>query len=348
MRIQRSSLILVITFVVVTGLMIAVTGAIFARWRWQDSTGYRAMFTDASGLDTGVDVRASGVSVGTVDEIELTDDDQVLVSFTVPEYLPMTISTQARIRYANLTGDRYLELTPGEDPSAAALHEGQTIGIERTQPALDLDTLFAGFDPLMQALDGDEVNQLTSNILDVSQGQAGAIEHMLAQVASFTTRLAERDQLIGDVITNLTKALATVDDRRNELSQLITGLDELLAGLAQDRKELGRSLEGIDTLAADAADLLRKVRPDFKANIDQLGVTSRSLNENVVRIEEVLDLYPTTIQRLGRGGAYGSFFNFFLCSVQIQLSVAGQNPITMPRSSSETERCVDPSVKEAP
>jgi phospholipid/cholesterol/gamma-HCH transport system substrate-binding protein len=341
MRFKTRSLLLVLTFVVSTGLMLLVVGATFARWRWQDGTSYEAVFTDAAGLETGVDVRASGVAVGTVSHIELKGED-VVVTFTVPASLPVTQSTEARIRYANLTGDRYLDLTPGRDPGAARLGEGDTIPVQRTLTALDLDTLFAGFDPLMQALDPDEVNQLTANLLAVTQGQAGAIQDMLAQVASFTSHLAARDQLIGDVIHNLTRALTAVDDHHDELDDLVVGLDGLMSGLAQDRRTLGRSLVGINNLAVDTTDLLAKVRPDLKANIDQLGAVSKALNGNIKSIEEVLDLYPSTIQRLGRGGSYGSFFNFFLCSVQVNVTLPGAPTITTPRQTSDADRCKFP------
>lgn len=341
MRFKARSLLLVLTFVVTTGLMLLLTWGTFARWRWQDGTSYKAVFSDAAGLETGVDVRASGVAVGSVNDIHLKGED-VVVTFTVPAYLPVTQATEARIRYANLTGDRYLDLTPGGNPDAPALTEGDTIPLQRTRPALDLDTLFAGFDPLMRALDADEVNQLTANILAVSQGQAGAIQDMLAQVGSFTSHLASRDELIGNVIRNLTRAVRAVDDHHDEFDDLVVGLDGLMVGLAKDRRTLGKSLVGINNLAVDTADLLEKVRPDIKANIDQLAVVAAELNRNVKSVEEVLDLYPSTIQRLGRGGAYGSFFNFFVCSVQVKVTLPGAPTISTARQVSEADRCKFP------
>jgi phospholipid/cholesterol/gamma-HCH transport system substrate-binding protein len=216
---------------------------------------------------------------------------------------------------------------------------GGAIPLERSLPALDLDTLFAGFDPLMQALDAEEINKLTSNILAVTQGQAGAVEGLLANVASFTSTLAERDELIGDTITNLTSALSTVDDRKEKVDALITGLNDLTRGLARDRRGIGRSLDGVATVASDTARLLRKVRPDLKANIDQLGSVALELNKETDEVIDVLRRYPATIQRLARGGAFGSFFNFFLCSVRVKVTLPNLPPVQGPNVVSDMDRC---------
>jgi len=340
MRVQLGTLLKVVTYVVVTGMLIALVGAIFSRTRIESSREFSAVFSDASGLTSGVDVRASGVAVGSVKSVKLHKDG-VIVRFTVTADVPLTSTTNARIRYANLTGDRYLDLTPGQTPGTA-LSPGSTIPLNRTQPALDLDTLFAGFDPLMQALDPAEVNKLTANIIAVTQGQSGSIEAMLANIGSFTAGLADRDQLIGDVVTHMAAALTTIDSKRSQFDHLILGLDKLMAGLSKDRRQIGASIASISTLAGDITVLLRRIRPDFKANVDQIGTVSKQLNLQQAKFREVLDLFPATIQRLGRGGAYGSFFNFFVCSMQMRVSLPGVPTYNGAPNVSDADRCKFP------
>ena len=43
------------------------------------------------------------------------------------------------------------------------------------------------------------------------QGEGGTVQGLLQKTASLTTTLADRDQLIGEVIDNLNTTLATVD-----------------------------------------------------------------------------------------------------------------------------------------
>ena len=324
MRIKSGPLVKVTAFVLVMGFLITCIGVVFSRVRIEASGEYKAAFSDASGLTPGSDVRGNGVAVGSVKAVELKDG-KAEVTFTVADDVELTEATSARIRYANLTGDRYLDLEPGRRRDAASLSDGATIPLSMTQPALDLDMFFQGFDPLMRGLDPQEVNDLAANIIAVTQGQAGSVEQMLGNVASFTNRLAERDEIIGETITNLSAALKVMDDHRGQFDHLIVGLASLTKGFAQDRKIIGSSLASINTAAVQTADLLRRIRPGVKANIDQIGVLARHLNGNVVEIRDVLDTYPEFGAKLGRLGAYGSFFNFYLCGVKVKVDLPGDD-----------------------
>jgi phospholipid/cholesterol/gamma-HCH transport system substrate-binding protein len=324
-RINKGPLFKVLAFVITMGLLIGMVGIVFGRVRIQPSSAYEAVFTDASGLTVGSDVRGNGVAIGTVKSIALDEDRRAVVRFSVADDVTLTDATEARIRYANLTGDRYLDLVPGDDKRASVLADGDRIPLERTRPALDLDQFFQGFDPLMRALDAEEVNELATNVISVTQGQAGAVESMLANVGSFTSRLADRDKVIGDTITHLSEALAVLDGHHGDLDDLVVGLADLMDGLAQDRKAIGSSLASINVAALDTADLLARIRPGVKANIDQMGEVAKAINANTPEIRDVLDKYPSLSRRLGRLGAYGSFFNFFLCGVKLKLDLPGED-----------------------
>ena len=67
----------------------------------------------------------------------------------------LTEATKALIRYDNLIGDRYLELQEGAGAPSPGCSPGETIPVDRTEPALDLDALIGGFRPLFRALDPD-------------------------------------------------------------------------------------------------------------------------------------------------------------------------------------------------
>jgi len=340
MRVTLGPLMKVLAFVLTMTFLIGMIGVVFARVRLQPSNTYDAVFSDASGLVAGSDVRGNGVAIGTVKSVELHDGGGVLVQFTVAKTVQLDSATSARIRYANLTGDRYLDLAPGHAKNAVPLPPGGGIPMAQTRAALDLDRFFQGFDPLMQALNPDEVNQLARNVIDVTQGQAGAVEAMLANVGSFTSRLAERDQVIGDTITDLASALTLMDQHRGDFDQLIVGLSDLMRGFAKDRRAIGASLASINDAAADTADLLARIRPGLKANIDQMGSVAKDLNANADDIRQVLDLYPTLLGKLTRLGAYGSFFNFYLCGVRVKLDLPGDDlDVYTPWVQDGTGRC---------
>jgi phospholipid/cholesterol/gamma-HCH transport system substrate-binding protein len=187
----------------VTGLLAAIMGNI----GFGGGVEYKAVFSTASMLEKGDDVRIAGVNVGEVREVEHYERTQALVTFRIKDEIELTSASRAEIRFLNLVGDRYLALEQGSDSDAEAMDEGDTIPIDQTSPALDLTVLFNGFQPLFQALNPKQVNDLSMNIVQVLQGEGGTIAGLVQKTASLTNSLADRDQLIGEVITNLSQTL---------------------------------------------------------------------------------------------------------------------------------------------
>jgi len=335
----RGDIVRVLAFVLTTGLLAALVGALMGNARIQPAHTYQAVFSDISGLQRGVDVRAAGVPVGKVRGMALRGDNTVLVNFDVPTSIRLTHATQARIRYKNLTGDRYLDLTQGPG-DAAPLADGAVISLARTQPALDLDALFNGFKPLLQGLDPGEVNQLSSSLIEVFQGQSGTVESLLADLGSFTTTLADRDRVIGQVISNLNTMLGTIDSHRDDFSTTVDQLQRLISGLAQDRTQLGDSLAQVNSLAGRTGGFLRDLRPELVGTTEQTHRLARTLNEDLPLLDYNLNQLPVDLARVGRAGAYGSFFNFYLCGIQIRLDGPVPNGfIDTPFLLSDAPRC---------
>ena len=58
------------------------------------------------------------------------------------------------------------------------------------------------------------MNQLTASIIQIFQGESGNISNLVTQTASLTENLAQRQQLIGQVIDNLSAVAGTLDSPR--------------------------------------------------------------------------------------------------------------------------------------
>lgn len=303
--------IFTVVSVLVTGLLAAIMGNV----GFGAGTTYQAVFSTASMLEKGDDVRIAGVSVGEVKQVEHHDRTQALVTFRVRSDVPLTTASRAEIRFLNLVGDRYLALEEGAGPSAARLDPGDTIPIEQTKPALDLTTLFNGFRPLFQALNPQQINDLSLNLVQVLQGEGGTVQGLLQKTASLTNTLADRDQVIGRVVDNLSETLSTIDSRHQELNDLVTGLEGWMSDLARDRSRIGSSLESISDLTVVVADLLRQGRPLIKSDVAKLRRLAALLNTKSSRAEvvEMLDRLPESMTDQTRTGTYGSWYNYYLC-----------------------------------
>ena len=306
-------------FTVVMVLILAGLSVVFSQVRFASTKGYHATFTSASGLGVGDKVRIAGVPVGSVGGVEVGDDNLAHVDFDVESNYPLLQSTRATVRYENLVGDRYLELLEGPGPMDP-LPEGGSIGKEQTSPALDLDLLLGGFKPLLRGLDPEQVNALTGALIQVFQGQGETLVSLLGHTGSFTKTLADRDDLIGGVIDNLNIVLKTIDARGDQFGTTLDRLQQLVSGLAQDRDPIGDAIPRIAGATGDLASLLQGARPDLQSTIAQTGRVATQLDAGSDTIESVLARLPDAFRRLIRVGAYGSFFQFYVCSTQFKFT----------------------------
>jgi phospholipid/cholesterol/gamma-HCH transport system substrate-binding protein len=241
-------LVRLLIFMITTGLATSVLVITIGNLSFGATKTYKAVFSDATGVVNGDDIRIAGVKVGTVKDIQVYNDDQAEVTFTVDADTRLDDATHATIRFRNLIGQRYISLTE-QGKSDKVLDDGDTIPVARTQPALDLTVLFNGFKPLFQALSPDDVNKLSYEIVQVFQGEGSTVENLLASTASLTQTLANRDQVIGDLLKNLRYVLDHVADRDQQLGQLIDSFRNLVGGLKHDRVAILSSLNGISDLA---------------------------------------------------------------------------------------------------
>lgn len=303
-------------------LFTAIIIVVFGQLRFDRTTKYSAEFSNASGLRAGQFVRASGVEIGKVDKVRLVDGGRrAIVDFNVDRSLPLYQSTTAQIRYQDLIGNRYMDLSRGEGEGAdRSLPAGGFIPLARTQPALDLDALIGSFRPLFRALDPEKVNTIASSLVTVFQGQGGTINDILDQTAQLTASLADRDQTIGELITNLNTVLDTTVKHQQEFDETVDNFEVLITGLNNRRDPLADAVASISNAGGTIGDLLGDNRPVLKDTVGYLEILQQPLVDQRADLEDLLSKLPNALRLLSRtGGIYGDFFNFYLCDITLKI-----------------------------
>jgi len=328
-----------VIFVVVTATLTALLGISIAHTGVSGTAGYQAEFTDVTGLTVGDDVDIAGVRVGDVTSIGVYHRNLALVGFAVQADRQLPASVTATVKYLNLVGQRYIELDQGTGSPGGTLPPGGIIPLARTTPALDLTTLFNGFQPLFQALSPGDVNQLASEIIEVFQGESPNLDALVLTIGSLTSALATKDQVIDEVIGNLNAVLRTITSRGNELAGLITTLQQLVSGLAADRQSIGSSIAAISSLNSATAGLLQVGRAPLSQDITQLGQLAGNLAANSGTVNTFLENLPLKMAELTRLASYGSWLNFYLCAATVtgvRSATGGAGPSGVPVTA---ERC---------
>jgi len=320
-------LVKLVIFIVITTVATSLLVITIGNISFEGKNEYKAQFSDATGVVKGDDIRIAGVKVGAVEDVEIVDQTDAMVTFSVEEDTQLNDSTQASIRYRNLVGQRYISLTQ-DAGETDVLEDGDTIPIDRTSPALDLTVLFNGFKPLFQALSPDDINKLSYEIVQVFQGEGGTLESLLGHTASLTQTLADRDAVIGDLIDNLDYVLDHVADRDQQLTSLIKNFRSLISGLKDDREAILTSLDGISELSVETAGLVEGIRAPFVEDIKQLRKFAEITDRNKAELDRALQVLPIKLTKIGRTAIYGSWFNFYLCEFHGRVKLPGK--ITVP------------------
>lgn len=328
----------VVLFTVMCLVFMFILVTVFGQFRFDSRASYSAVFSNVSGLKGGNFVRIAGVEVGKVKDMTLHKDGTVTVDFAIDKGLQLTQGTRAVVRYENLIGDRYLSLEEGAG-SVRKLLPGQTIPLDRTAPALDVDALIGGFRPLFRALDPEQVNALSGQLLRVFQGQGGTISSVLAQTSALTTTLAGRDQLIGEVITNLNTVLGTFATRDDQFGAGLDKLSELVQGLADRRGEISTGLAYINAAAGSVADLLTAAREPIIQTVTQTDRFAGQVMADHDYVDELVRTLPDAYQVLARNGLYGDYFGFYLCDAILKVNGKGGQPVFVKLAEQVTGRC---------
>lgn len=331
------SLIFTVVTVLATGMLASTI---------LNSTGgatdeYHGVFADVTSLNRGDEVRIAGVKVGSVTNIAITDKRLAKVDFTIRKGVRIDAGAIVQIKFRNLVGQRYLAVeqpplagggpttTDGQIVPASAttnpgtpVPAGHTFGLTETRGALDLTLLFNGFRPLLQLLNPADVNKLSAEIVAVFQGEDATVDGLLQSTAGLTTTLAQKDQVIGKLITSLSSVLQSINSRSSQLDTTLVTLQQLVSGLSADRAAIGGSIDGIGQLTTRVSTLMEGIRPPVRKSIKDLGTVATTLDQHSGQVESFLQKLPTKLDKIGRTASYGSWLNFYLCSMNGRIPIA--------------------------
>jgi len=328
-------------FGVVMLLLTAGLFVIFGQYRSGSAHSYSAVFDDVSDLKPGDSVRVSGIRVGTVKDVTLQPDATVVVDFDANSDIALTAGTKVAVRYLNLVGDRYLELidSPG---SASILPAGARIPAERTEPALDLDLLLGGLKPVIRGLNPDDVNALTSSLIQILQGESGNVESLFAKTSSFTNAIADNGQTVRELIDNLSAVMAVISENGDQFSTAVDQLEQLITGLANDRDPIGEAITALDAGTASLADLMSQARTPLAGTVDELNRVAPLLEKDIPLMDISLQKAPNNFKKMVRLGAYGSFINQYLCGISVRVTDLQGRTAQFPWVLQDTGRCGEP------
>jgi phospholipid/cholesterol/gamma-HCH transport system substrate-binding protein len=233
----------------------AAVGAVLAAIAWvaivlfAGDGGYTvtARFINAGQLVKGSPVQSGGAPIGSVEEVDITDDGRAAIRISIDDdHAPLRAGTRAQIKQFSQSGiaNRYVDLRMPPNGSDA-IPDGGTIGTDRTTSAVDLDELFNTLDPkTRKALQGFFKGQAEQFRRQGEEAQIG-FQYLNPALAT-SSRLFEeltRDQpLLERFLVDSSKLVTALAERRDDLAGLIGHLSTTTGALGSQKAALAESI----------------------------------------------------------------------------------------------------------
>jgi phospholipid/cholesterol/gamma-HCH transport system substrate-binding protein len=142
--------------------------------------------------------------------------------------------------------------------------------------------------------------------------------------------LADRYQVISEVIHNLNTVLGTIDEKSAQFDASVDQLQKLVSGLAQGRDPIAGALPPLASAETDLTDMLVKSRRPLQGVLENLRPLATELDNRKGDVNKVIEPLAENYLRLNSLGAYGSYFNYYICSVSLKFNGPAGSDIIMP------------------
>ncbi|HEU5109823.1 MAG TPA: MCE family protein, partial [Micromonosporaceae bacterium] len=291
----------VVTAAVVAVVVVAATAAVVLA-RGGPERRLAAFFTRAVGVHSGSDVRVLGVRIGEVVAV-VPSGDAVRVDMRYDADWPVPAHARAVIVPPSVVSDRYVQLTPAYT-GGAALPDGAELPVGRTAAPMEIDEIYRALDDFNRALgpDGANADGALSDLVATGranlEGNGAALHDTLADLSRALDTLSDgRQDLFGTVgnLQRFTTALARSDQQVRSFNQQLAGVAEQLAG---EREELAAALRNLATALADVTTFVRGNRAALKSDVDALADVTGILARQQEAIIDILDVAPLALSNL--------------------------------------------------
>lgn len=310
------------------GVAVLAVGIAVTRDDAGDPNAIKVTVADAGQLEKGAEVRASGVRIGEVSDIELAEGKALLTLQVSPTVLPLHDDASVKIRPVNLLGENFIDLDAGSDSRPfvreAVIPESRASSAVTLQDVLNtfedptaaglasvLTTLGEGFDgngpELAKALkllshamqDSERVGQILSEQNDILANLIESTDPVAAALA------ADGGQRLDSLVESTRDTLAALENQQAALGQTIAELPATLASAE-------RTLASFGDTARAGAPTLRALRPltgdleqvvaELRNFADSADPALASLKPVLQEAERLLEIAAPVVAQLRQAG----------------------------------------------
>ena len=171
----------------------------------------------------------------------------------------------------------------------------------------------------------DEVDNITSAVIRALQGDDGSITELIAETSTLAQSFAGPDQILGQVIDNLSRVVADLGRQSANLSLVIQQTRKIFDGLAAQRDTLFQQIDSISAVLSRAAAVVEGAQPAMTQFTTREPGFSQHFVDNKYKFEYLGYNLPLLLKGLSRITDNGAYLNAYICDLNGSV-IPGLNP----------------------
>jgi phospholipid/cholesterol/gamma-HCH transport system substrate-binding protein len=305
--------------------------------------GYRVKvgFPEGIGLTKDIDVRAAGISIGTVRDVDVDRRAGRAVATLVldTDYAPLSRDARAILRRKTLLGEAFVEITTGS-ARAPKIVDGGRLPDGRVAETVELDEIFRSYDPqtrrafrmwqqeLAKGVErrGEDLNNAISRLPDftgegadlfeVLHEQESAVRGLVRDTGEVYSALTQDENQLANLVRNSHGLFRQTAAERVALREAFAIFPTFLAesrvtlgrleSFSRDTRPLVRDLRPVARELRPTVRAVRAFAPDLKLFFRRFGVQIQASRRGLPALRELLD---ETRPLFGSLGPFLSEFN---------------------------------------
>ena len=208
-----------------------------------------AEFVNAGQLVKGNEVKAGGVTVGSVKDIDVTPDGRAKVTLAIndADYEPLRRGTQVLVKQGSLSGiaNRYVDLQLGP-ANGDEIDDGGVIGSDQTATAVELDQIFDLFDERTRTGLQDFFKGSGEMLRGRGKELRGGVHYLnpaLSTGGRLFQELTRDEALLEKFLVDSGTLVNALADRRDDLTGVVGNLNATFGALGRQQDALAESVE---------------------------------------------------------------------------------------------------------
>ncbi|MDH6245336.1 MCE family protein [Mycobacterium sp. OTB74] len=303
--------------VAIAALLVIGAGFLVRKLYFAPQT-FSALFTSATGVYPGDDVRVAGVKVGSIDSIT-PEGAQSRLTLKVDRDVPIPADAKALIVAQNLVAARYVQLTPAFKHSGAKLADNAVIPLDRTAVPVEWDEVKTQLTRLATELgprsgvSGTSVSRIIDSAANALDGNGQKLHDTITQMAGAARVLANGSGNMVDIIKGLQTFVTALKDSNTQVVSFQNRLVTLSGVVDSSKSDLDAALKDLSTSISEVQRFVAGSRDQTAEQIQRLGNVTQNLVDNQMQLKNILHIAPNefinayNIYNPSTGSAVGQF-----------------------------------------